>query len=93
QVTVTVDNVFSEQGSTAGAFTFLTTSKAFIGGSENPRDLPGSTVHSNFVGCLRRVSCPNLALRTELCFRLQEKEIVTYRILKIITNLSGVVVR
>ncbi|KAI5707074.1 hypothetical protein M8J75_014147 [Diaphorina citri] len=54
-VTVTVDNVFSEQGSTAGAFTFLTTSKAYIGGSENPRDLPGSTVHNNFVGCLRRV--------------------------------------
>lgn len=61
QVTVTVDNVFSEQGSTAGAFTFLTTSRAYIGGSENPRDLPGSTVHSSFVGCLRRVSKTSLS--------------------------------
>lgn len=55
QLAVTVDEVYGEQGSSAGAFTSLPLEYLYLGGSENTMTLPGTKASSNFVGCMRKV--------------------------------------
>lgn len=55
QLAVTVDEVYGEQGSSAGAFTSLTLGYLYLGGSENTVALPGTKASTNFVGCIRKV--------------------------------------
>lgn len=55
QVSVVVDDVFAEHAHVAGSFSMLGSSRAHVGGSINTRTLPGSRVHANFVGCLKKV--------------------------------------
>lgn len=52
---VTVDDIYKDNGITAGIFTLLSSSVMYIGGSENVAKLPGSRIKTNFVGCLRKV--------------------------------------
>jgi len=56
QLAVTVDEVYGEQGSSAGAFTSLPLGYVYLGGSENTVALPGTKASSNFVGCIRKVN-------------------------------------
>lgn len=56
QLAVTVDEVYGEQGSSAGAFTSLSLGYVYLGGSENTVALPGTKASSNFVGCIRKVN-------------------------------------
>lgn len=39
-----------------GTSTMLSSSKVYVGGSQTTHALPGSKIHNNFVGCLRKVS-------------------------------------
>ena len=55
QLSAVVDGVYSEHSHTAGTFTMLSSSRVYVGGSQNTHALPGSRIHSNFVGCLRKV--------------------------------------
>nr|CAD7588018.1 unnamed protein product [Timema genevievae] len=55
QLSAVVDGVYSEHSHTAGTFTMLSSSRVYVGGSLNTHALPGSKIHSNFVGCLRKV--------------------------------------
>ncbi|KAL4134816.1 hypothetical protein QTP88_006525 [Uroleucon formosanum] len=55
KLAVTVDEVYGEQGSSAGAFTSLTLGYLYLGGSENTVALPGTKASTNFVGCIRKV--------------------------------------
>ncbi|VVC42463.1 Concanavalin A-like lectin/glucanase domain,EGF-like domain,Laminin G domain [Cinara cedri] len=55
KLAVTVDEVYGEQGSSAGAFTSLSLGYLYLGGSENTVALPGTKASTNFVGCIRKV--------------------------------------
>lgn len=44
----------------------LSSSRVYVGGSVNPRALPGARVHNNFVGCLRKVEFSADTLRLNL---------------------------
>ncbi|XP_075221682.1 neurexin 1-like [Lycorma delicatula] len=55
RVSLVVDGVYSEHSSTAGTFTILSSSRVYVAGSENTHALPGSRIHNNFIGCLRKV--------------------------------------
>ncbi|KAK9716993.1 Laminin G domain [Popillia japonica] len=61
-----VDGVYADHSHIAGKFTMLTSSKIHIGGSINTRALPGSRVHNNFVGCMRKVEFVADTLRLNL---------------------------
>lgn len=50
-----VDDVYSDHSHVAGSFTMLASSRAHVGGSLNARALPGARVHTNFIGCLKKV--------------------------------------
>ncbi|XP_054706570.1 neurexin-1-like [Uloborus diversus] len=57
-VSVTVDGVYTEKGSTAGAFSLLSSSVIYVGGAAPTAAaslLPASRVRNNFVGCVRKV--------------------------------------
>lgn len=51
-----VDDVYTEHSHVAGSFTMLASSRAHVGGSLNARALPGARVHTNFIGCLKKVT-------------------------------------
>lgn len=59
-MTVSVDNVYSEQWSTSGDFSVLASSAVFVGGSEGNDDHLGHVGNAkslpNFVGCMKEVS-------------------------------------
>nr|CAD7445545.1 unnamed protein product [Timema bartmani] len=55
QLSAVVDGVYSEHSHTAGTFAMLSSSRVYVGGSLNTHALPGSKIHSNFVGCLRKL--------------------------------------
>ncbi|XP_024085653.1 neurexin-2 isoform X2 [Cimex lectularius] len=55
RLSLVVDGVYAEHSNTAGTFTMLSSSKAYVGGTENVLTLMGSKVHNNFIGCLRKV--------------------------------------
>ena len=55
QLSAVVDGVYADHSHIAGKFTMLTSSKIHVGGSINTRALPGSRVHNNFIGCMRKV--------------------------------------
>ncbi|XP_050438780.1 neurexin-1a isoform X2 [Adelges cooleyi] len=55
KLSVTVDDVYGEQGSSAGAFTFLTLGYLYLGGSENTPSLAGTKASTNFIGCIKKV--------------------------------------
>lgn len=56
QLSAVVDGVYADHSHIAGKFTMLSSSRVHVGGSINTRALPGSRVHNNFVGCMRKVS-------------------------------------
>jgi hypothetical protein len=56
QLSAVVDGVYSKHSHTAGTFSMLSSSRVYVGGSQNTHALPGSRIHSNFVGCLRKVT-------------------------------------
>lgn len=60
---MTVDDVYGEQGSSAGAFTSLPRGYLYFGGSENTAGLPGTKASSNFVGCIRKVREKKIILK------------------------------
>ncbi|XP_077538262.1 neurexin 1 [Haemaphysalis longicornis] len=62
-LSITADNVYTERGSTAGAFSFLASSELFVGGADAP--LPGPK-RPNFVGCLRKVELVADSLQLDL---------------------------
>ncbi|XP_023227763.1 neurexin-3-like [Centruroides sculpturatus] len=51
-LSLTVDGIYSERGSTAGSFALLSSSQIYLGGMELTPSLRG---RNNFVGCLRKV--------------------------------------
>ncbi|GBP40758.1 hypothetical protein EVAR_26422_1 [Eumeta japonica] len=55
KVLAVVDDVYAEQAHVAGSFSLLGSSRAHVGGSLNARALPGARVHTNFIGCLKKV--------------------------------------
>ncbi|CAH1263754.1 NRXN2 [Branchiostoma lanceolatum] len=56
QVTISVDEIFTETGFTQDDFTMLGTDDyIYVGGSPSDADLPGSTITNNFMGCLKQV--------------------------------------
>jgi hypothetical protein len=59
QLSAVVDGVYSEHSHTAGTFSVLSSSRVYMGGSQNTHALPGSRINNNFVGCLRKV-LPNI---------------------------------
>ncbi|KAH7972959.1 hypothetical protein HPB52_019468 [Rhipicephalus sanguineus] len=63
QLSITADGVYTERGSTAGAFSFLASSALYVGGSDVP--LPGPK-RPNFVGCLRKVELVADSLQLDL---------------------------
>ncbi|CAH1399422.1 unnamed protein product [Nezara viridula] len=58
ELSLVVDGVYAEHSNTAGTFTMLSSSRAYVGGAENVLKLSGSKVHNNFVGCLRKGLIP-----------------------------------
>ncbi|KAJ9589946.1 hypothetical protein L9F63_016930, partial [Diploptera punctata] len=54
RLSAVVDGVYTEHSHTAGTFTMLSSSRVYVGGSQNTHALPGSRIHNNFVGCLRK---------------------------------------
>ncbi|GFR30228.1 neurexin-2 [Trichonephila clavata] len=60
-LSVTIDGVFTERGSTAGSFSMLSTSVIYVGGTAPntaAQLLPASRVRSNFIGCVRKMAAP-----------------------------------
>ncbi|CAF4797282.1 unnamed protein product [Pieris macdunnoughi] len=66
RVSAVVDDVYSEHAHVAGSFTMLASSRAHVGGSLNTRALPGARVHTNFIGCLKKVEFSADTLRLNL---------------------------
>ncbi|GJQ66007.1 putative laminin G [Trypoxylus dichotomus] len=66
RLSAVVDGVYADHSHIAGKFTMLTSSKIHVGGSINTRALPGSRVHNNFVGCMRKVEFVADTLRLNL---------------------------
>ncbi|XP_049877630.1 neurexin-1-like [Pectinophora gossypiella] len=66
RVSAIVDDVYSEHSHVAGSFTMLASSRAHVGGSLNARALPGARVHTNFIGCLKKVEFSADTLRLNL---------------------------
>ncbi|XP_014288762.3 neurexin 1, partial [Halyomorpha halys] len=66
RLSLVVDGVYAEHSNTAGTFTMLSSSRAYVGGAENVLKLSGSKVHNNFVGCLRKVEMNADTLRLNL---------------------------
>ncbi|CAL4079401.1 unnamed protein product, partial [Meganyctiphanes norvegica] len=55
QVSIGLDGLYTDKGTTAGPFSHLSSSKLHLGGADHPALLPGAETRSNFVGCLRKV--------------------------------------
>ncbi|KAL4710241.1 hypothetical protein ACJJTC_005414, partial [Scirpophaga incertulas] len=66
RVSAIVDDVYSDHSHVAGSFTMLASSRAHVGGSLNARALPGARVHTNFIGCLKKVEFSADTLRLNL---------------------------
>ena len=52
---MTVDGIHAERWTTAGTFTMLSSSRLYVGGTDQSVSLPGVRPKNNFVGCLRKV--------------------------------------
>ncbi|XP_037079238.1 neurexin-1a-like [Pollicipes pollicipes] len=65
-VSINVDGVYTERGTTSGPFTLLTSSRLFVAGSDDTSQLPGSQTSHNFVGCLRKVEYTADSLHLDL---------------------------
>lgn len=63
-----VDDVYNDHSHVAGSFTMLASSRAHVGGSLNARALPGARVHTNFIGCLKKVRIRLSELHEEAMF-------------------------
>ncbi|XP_017771732.1 PREDICTED: neurexin-1a-like, partial [Nicrophorus vespilloides] len=66
RLSAVVDGVYADHSHIAGKFTMLSSSRLYVGGSINTRALPGSRVHNNFVGCMRKVEFVADTLRLNL---------------------------
>ncbi|CAG4930590.1 unnamed protein product [Parnassius apollo] len=66
RVSAVVDDVYTDHSHVAGSFTMLASSRAHVGGSLNARALPGARVHTNFIGCLKKVEFSADTLRLNL---------------------------
>ncbi|XP_076324369.1 neurexin 1-like isoform X2 [Tachypleus tridentatus] len=54
-LSITVDGVYTQRGSTAGAFSLLSSAQIYIGGYDAASTLAIGRTSTNFVGCLRKV--------------------------------------
>ncbi|KAL0270173.1 UNVERIFIED_CONTAM: hypothetical protein PYX00_007665 [Menopon gallinae] len=54
-ISANVDGIYSDHSHLHGPFSMLSSSKVYVGGSQTTHALPGSKIHNNFVGCLRKV--------------------------------------
>ena len=52
---MTVDGKYTEKWTKSGTFSLLSSTKVFIGGSNQPYKLPGANTKTNFVGCMKKV--------------------------------------
>ncbi|XP_064212008.1 neurexin 1 [Tribolium castaneum] len=66
RLSAVVDGVYADHSHIAGKFTMLSSSRVYVGGSINTRALPGARVHTNFVGCMRKVEFVADTLRLNL---------------------------
>ncbi|XP_066263047.1 neurexin 1 isoform X2 [Euwallacea similis] len=66
RLSAVVDGVYADHSHIAGKFTMLSSGRVYVGGSINPRALPGARVHNNFVGCMRKVEFVADTLRLNL---------------------------
>ncbi|XP_065332966.1 neurexin 1 isoform X3 [Cloeon dipterum] len=66
RLSAVVDGVYAEHANTAGTFGVLSSSRVYVGGSENTHALPGSKIHNNFIGCLRKVEFSADTLRLNM---------------------------
>ncbi|CAG5136431.1 unnamed protein product, partial [Candidula unifasciata] len=55
-ISVELDGVHREHGSTSGTFSRMSSNVLYVAGSPRTDTLPGSRVRNNFKGCLKRVS-------------------------------------
>ena len=56
QVTMTVDGQHPERWRTLGRFSYLSSSAAFLGGSDGRENIPLLRNINNLVGCIKQVS-------------------------------------
>ena len=61
QVTMTVDGQQPERWRTLGHFSYLSSSAAFLGGSDGRENIPLLRSINNLVGCIKQVSTLELA--------------------------------
>ncbi|KAL8601328.1 hypothetical protein ACOMHN_054622 [Nucella lapillus] len=54
-ISVEVDGIHNEAGSTTGRYTLLSSKVLYVAGSPDTATLPGSRVRTNFKGCMRKV--------------------------------------
>ncbi|XP_076443088.1 neurexin 1-like isoform X2 [Babylonia areolata] len=55
EISVEVDGIHGESGSTTGRYTLLSSKVLYVAGSPDTATLPGSRVRTNFKGCMRKV--------------------------------------
>ncbi|XP_042874196.1 neurexin-1-like isoform X2 [Penaeus japonicus] len=65
-LSVSVDGLYTEKGTTAGPFSQLSSSRLNLAGADVPALLPGAETRSNFVGCLRKVEYRADSIRLDL---------------------------
>ncbi|XP_066961792.1 neurexin 1 isoform X2 [Macrobrachium rosenbergii] len=65
-LSVSVDGLYTEKGTTAGPFSQLSSSRIHLAGADVPALLPGAETRSNFVGCLRKVEYRADSVRLDL---------------------------
>ncbi|PVD32369.1 hypothetical protein C0Q70_07803 [Pomacea canaliculata] len=55
EISLEVDGIYQEKGSTTGNFKLLSSKALYVAGSPDTANLPGSRVNANFRGCMRKV--------------------------------------
>ena len=55
QISMEVDGIYRQSGSTTGRYTLLSSKLLYVAGSPDTATLPGSRVRANFKGCMRKV--------------------------------------
>ncbi|CAL1526179.1 unnamed protein product [Lymnaea stagnalis] len=65
-ISMEVDGMYREQGSTSGSYVILSSNVLYVAGSPNTEKLPGSRVKTNFKGCLRKVRYQADSIRIDL---------------------------
>ncbi|XP_018330291.1 neurexin-3-like [Agrilus planipennis] len=66
RLSAVVDGAYADHSHIAGKFKVLSSTRIFLGGSEDTRALPGTRVNSNFVGCMKKVEFTADTMRLNL---------------------------